>query len=103
MSVLLSATVTCSSLTRMRFTSAILSYAALYEGTMKVSRRARGQPFTTSSELTNEPVASQAGNCLERAGLLEKVRGSGNDDELVFDSERLHRTAVERDHLSICP
>ena len=47
-------------------------------------------------EMASKPFACQPSRFVECAGLFEKVRGSGNNDELLFATKLRERRSVQR-------
>ena len=48
-----------------------------------------------------EPVDGQARDLLERTGLLEQVRGPGDDREVIWAAQLALGVAVELEHLPV--
>jgi hypothetical protein len=52
-------------------------------------------------EVALEPLACQPRHLVERTGLLEEVRRSGDDHQLLLAAELLERRPVQLDHLKV--
>src|SRR5438045_242483 len=53
------------------------------------------------SKVIPEPSASQPRDRLERAGLLEQMRGTGDDLQLLLAAESVERLAVQGNDLDV--
>jgi hypothetical protein len=51
--------------------------------------------------VTHKPFSCQIGNCIEWAGLFEKMRRAANDIEALFGFELVISPLVKLDHRSV--